>query len=319
MVSETEAMFTSAERLMEFEATTPVEAEAVVESMEEALTSTRWPSEGGITFDAVSARYRPGLPLVLRGLSVTVQPRHHVGIVGRTGSGKSSLALCLYRILEADEGRVVIDGIDIRSLGLRQLRSRLAIIPQDPVLFTGTLRYNLDPLAQATDAALWTALRRVHLSDFVESLSAGLDSDVAEQGDNLSAGQRQLVCFARALLRDARIIVLDEATAAVDHTTDALIQTTIAEEFKECTLLVIAHRLHTIMAYHRVLVLDAGRAAEYDHPAALLQRPHGLFSKLVRKTGAESAAALTQMAHDAWVDLYPDTPLPPHGEDFVLG
>ncbi|KAG8311151.1 Canalicular multispecific organic anion transporter 1 [Homalodisca vitripennis] len=200
-----------------------------------------------------------------------------VGIVGRTGAGKSSLTLCLFRILEAAGGQITIDGQDISKLGLHDLRSRLTIIPQDPVLFSGTLRMNLDPFDKEKDEAVWRALELAHLKHFVKGLNLGLQHQVAEGGDNLSVGQRQLICLARALLRKTKVLILDEATAAVDLETDDLIQRTIRSQFNDCTVLTIAHRLNTIMDSDRVIVLDKGLIVEYDSPENLLKNKSSIF------------------------------------------
>ncbi|NXK25049.1 MRP2 protein, partial [Arenaria interpres] len=207
-----------------------------------------------------------------------------VGVVGRTGAGKSSLTNCLFRVLEAAGGSIFIDEVDIATIGLHDLRQNLTIIPQDPVLFTGTLRMNLDPFDQYTDEEVWKALELAHLKTYVQALPEGLLHLVSEGGENLSVGQRQLVCLARALLRKAKILILDEATAAVDLETDHLIQTTIRSEFADCTVLTIAHRLHTIMDSNRVLVLQAGRIAEYDSPEELLKK-QGVFSSMAKDAG----------------------------------
>ncbi|NXT76063.1 MRP2 protein, partial [Zapornia atra] len=207
-----------------------------------------------------------------------------VGVVGRTGAGKSSLTNCLFRVLEAAGGTIIIDGVDIATIGLHDLRQNLTIIPQDPVLFTGTLRMNLDPFDQYTDEEVWKALELAHLKTYVQDLPEGLLHLVSEGGENLSVGQRQLVCLARALLRKAKILILDEATAAVDLETDHLIQTTIRSEFADCTVLTIAHRLHTIMDSNRVMVLQAGRIVEYDSPEELLKQ-QGVFSGMAKDAG----------------------------------
>lgn len=209
---------------------------------------------------------------------------HKVGIVGRTGAGKSSLTLGLFRIIEAAEGQIFIDGVDITQLGLHELRSRITIIPQDPVLFSGSLRMNLDPFDSYSDEEVWRALEYSHLKSFVSSLPNKLSHECSEGGENLSVGQRQLLCLARALLRKTKILVLDEATAAVDMETDNLIQSTIRSQFEDCTVLTIAHRLNTIMDYTRVLVLDKGEMAEFDSPSNLIAQ-RGAFYKMAKDAG----------------------------------
>jgi ATP-binding cassette subfamily C (CFTR/MRP) protein 1 len=221
----------------------------------------------------------------LKKISFKVNPGERVGVVGRTGAGKSSLTLALFRIIEAVEGSIYIDDIQISKLGLYDLRSRLTIIPQDPVLFTGTLRLNLDPFEKHSDQEIWQSLELAHLKAFVSSLEAGLSHQVSEGGDNLSVGQKQLICLARALLRKSKIIVLDEATAAVDIETDQLIQTTIRKEFKDCTIITIAHRLNTILDYDRVLVMDRGQVAQYDSPQAFLNNTNSIFYSMAKDAG----------------------------------
>ncbi|XP_014813456.1 PREDICTED: canalicular multispecific organic anion transporter 1 isoform X2 [Calidris pugnax] len=243
-----------------------------------------WPSKGEIQFVDYKVRYRPELELVLQGITCNIGSTEKVGVVGRTGAGKSSLTNCLFRVLEAAGGSIFIDEVDIATIGLHDLRQNLTIIPQDPVLFTGTLRMNLDPFDQYTDEEVWKALELAHLKTYVQTLPEGLLHLVSEGGENLSVGQRQLVCLARALLRKAKILILDEATAAVDLETDHLIQTTIRSEFADCTVLTIAHRLHTIMDSNRVLVLQAGRIAEYDSPEELLKK-QGVFSSMAKDAG----------------------------------
>ncbi|XP_049667224.1 ATP-binding cassette sub-family C member 2 isoform X3 [Accipiter gentilis] len=243
-----------------------------------------WPSKGEIQFVDYKVRYRPELELVLQGITCNIGSTEKVGVVGRTGAGKSSLTNCLFRVLEAAGGMIIIDEVDIATIGLHDLRQNLTIIPQDPVLFSGTLRMNLDPFDQYTDEEVWKALELAHLKTYVQDLPEGLLHLVSEAGENLSVGQRQLVCLARALLRKAKILILDEATAAVDLETDHLIQTTIRSEFADCTVLTIAHRLHTIMDSNRVMVLQAGRIVEYDSPEELLKK-HGVFSALAKDAG----------------------------------
>jgi len=195
------------------------------------------------------------------------------------------LTLALFRLIEPAGGAILIDGVDISRLGLHKLRSRLTIIPQDPVLFSGTLRHNLDPFKQYSDDAVWASLRQSHLSNFVTGLSAGLQHEVAEGGENLSVGQRQLICLARALLRKTKILVLDEATAAVDLETDDLIQSTIRTEFLGCTIITIAHRLNTVLDYDRILVLKEGTIAEMDSPQNLMKKEGGLFRAMCHDSG----------------------------------
>uniref|UniRef100_A0A8U7N0R0 ATP binding cassette subfamily C member 2 n=1 Tax=Corvus moneduloides TaxID=1196302 RepID=A0A8U7N0R0_CORMO len=243
-----------------------------------------WPSKGEIQFIDYQVRYRPELDLVLQGISCNIGSTEKVGVVGRTGAGKSSLTNCLFRVLEAAGGKITIDEVDIATIGLHDLRKNLTIIPQDPVLFTGTLRMNLDPFDQYSDEEVWKALELAHLKTYVQGLPEGLLHLVSEGGENLSVGQRQLVCLARALLRKAKILILDEATAAVDLETDHLIQTTIRREFADCTVLTIAHRLHTIMDSNRVMVLQAGQIVEFDSPEALLMK-QGIFSAMAKDAG----------------------------------
>lgn len=253
----------------------------------QTLRTHGWPFNGRIDFSGVSVRYRDGLPLVLDNINFKVQAGHSIGIVGRTGSGKTTLSLTLFRVLELASGAISIDGIDISRVSVHQLRRGLAIIPQDPTLFRGTIRSNLDLFSENSDDACWTALEHSGLKGFVQSLPGQLLADVQEGGANLSVGQRQLICLARALLRGAKVVVMDEATASLDASSDAQIQSTLRTSMRSCTLLVIAHRLRTIMECDRILALKDGTIAEYDAPAALL----GLAPPLETMAGKESAAA----------------------------
>uniref|UniRef100_A0AAQ5ZDG4 ABC-type glutathione-S-conjugate transporter n=1 Tax=Amphiprion ocellaris TaxID=80972 RepID=A0AAQ5ZDG4_AMPOC len=243
-----------------------------------------WPQKGTIEFQDYGLQYRKGLELALKGITLNIQEREKVGLVGRTGAGKSSLALGIFRILEAAKGKIFIDGVNIAEIGLHDLRSRITIIPQDPVLFSGSLRMNLDPFDTYTDEEVWSSLELAHLKNFVSNLPDKLNYECSEGGENLSLGQRQLVCLARALLRKTKILVLDEATAAVDLETDTLIQSTIRTQFEDCTVLTIAHRLNTIMDYTRVIVMDRGHISEMDSPANLISQ-RGQFYRMCREAG----------------------------------
>ncbi|XP_073096660.1 ATP-binding cassette sub-family C member 2 [Manis javanica] len=251
-----------------------------------------WPSKGEIQFSDYQVRYRPELDLVLKGITCNMRSAEKIGVVGRTGAGKSSLTNGLFRILEAEGGQITIDGVDIASIGLHDLREKLTIIPQEPILFSGSLRMNLDPFSSYSDEEIWRALELAHLQSFVAGLQLGLSHEVAEAGDNLSIGQRQLLCLARALLRKSKILIMDEATAAVDLETDRLIQMTIQNEFSHCTTITIAHRLHTIMDSDKVMVLDNGKIVEYGSPEELLKNP-GPFYYMAKEAGIESVTSTT--------------------------
>ncbi|XP_076266255.1 multidrug resistance-associated protein 1-like isoform X2 [Rhynchophorus ferrugineus] len=281
MTSDVETNIVAVERIKEY---AEVRQEAAWE-LPNQIMSSAWPETGSVSFKNFSVRYRPGLDLVLKGLSFTVNGSEKVGIVGRTGAGKSSLTLSLFRIIEAAEGQITIDGVNIATLGLHTLRSRLTIIPQDAVLFSGSLRMNLDPFDSHSDEEVWRSLEHAHLKSFVKGLPAGLNHEVTEGGENLSVGQRQLICLARALLRKTKVLILDEATAAVDLETDDLIQRTIRTEFKSCTVLTIAHRLNTIMDSDRVIVLDKGRIVEFDTPSSLLAQSNSIFYGMCKDAG----------------------------------
>lgn len=290
MFAQAEAYMNHVERMLYYSATPP---EAAVE-VKETEPPASWPHSGQISVKNLSVRYVAGHELVLDNLSFDVEAGHRVGIVGRTGAGKSTLLMSLFRLLEPSEGQILIDGVDIHKLGLGALRNKISVIPQEPVLLSGSMRFNLDPTNTADDRALWQALEHAHIAEFVKSLPGGLDS-VVDGVQNFSNGQKQLLCLARALLHHTRILVMDEATASVDPDTDLLIQETIRTEFAGRTILTIAHRLSTIIDYDRILVLDQGRLVEYGTPAALLQEK-GAFYSLVEDTGASSAAHLGQLA-----------------------
>ncbi|CAG09356.1 unnamed protein product, partial [Tetraodon nigroviridis] len=304
MNSELETNIVAVERVSEY-----CEIENEAQWVTDNRPHDNWPKDGKLDFQNFKVRYRPGLDLVLHGITCNIQSSEKIGIVGRTGAGKSSLTNCLFRIIEAAEGCILIDNVDISKIGLHDLRGRLTIIPQvqqtlfkhlsqfsngrlthltpwvqDPVLFSGSLRMNLDPFDKFSDEDIWRVLELSHLKDFVSGLQEGLQHEVAEGGENLSVGQRQLVCLARALLRKSQILILDEATAAVDLETDNLIQNTIRKEFSHCTVLTIAHRLHSIMDSSRVMVLDAGKIIEFDSPENLLEK-RGHFYAMAKDAG----------------------------------
>lgn len=256
-----------------------------------------WPERGQITFSHASMAYRPGLPLVLKDLNLNIKPMEKIGVCGRTGAGKSSIMMALYRLVELSSGSVVIDGTDISTLGLNSLRSRLSIIPQDPILFSGTIRTNLDPFDEYTDTELWDALRRAGLIDGskIDSIQSEdpksedlnkfhLFKQVLEDGTNFSLGERQLIAFARALVKRTRVLILDEATSSVDYETDNKIQKTILREFGNCTILCIAHRLKTIVNYDRILVLDKGEVKEFDTPWNLFNTKDSIFEQMCKKS-----------------------------------
>ncbi|NXD78404.1 MRP7 protein, partial [Halcyon senegalensis] len=271
----TETMMVSVERTEEYTTDIPVEPQDKV-----IQVADDWPSQGLVEFQQVVLAYRAGLPNALDGVSFSIYPGEKVGIVGRTGSGKSTLFLALFRMLELKSGRILLDGVDSQLVALEELRSRLAIIPQDPFLFSGSIRENLDPEGKRTDAELLEVLEQCHLRNAVIQMG-GLDSELGERGRSLSLGQRQLVCLARALLTQAKVLCIDEATASVDQKTDQLLQQTIRQRFADKTVLTIAHRLNTILDSDRVLVMQAGRVAEMDSPARLSQKDGSLFQRLL--------------------------------------
>lgn len=292
MTVEVETNIVSVERILEYSKLTPEAPEEIAETK----PSESWPENGEVNFKNYSTRYRPELDLVLKGISMHVNPHEKIGIVGRTGAGKSSLTLALFRIIEAAEGHIEIDAVNTSQIGLADLRHKLSIIPQDAQVFEGTVRSNLDPTECYTDDQMWKALELSHLKDHVlkmyeerdeadADITSALDVRMSEGGSNLSVGQRQLICLARALLIPSHILVLDEATAAVDVETDQVLQETIRSEFKDRTILTIAHRLNTIMDSDRIVVLEQGEIAEFDTPANLLKRKDSLFYSLSKEGG----------------------------------
>ncbi|CAN6448500.1 unnamed protein product [Victoria cruziana] len=252
--------------------------------------SKKWPAYGEIDISELQVRYAPHLPLVLKGISCNFHGGAKTGIVGRTGSGKSTLVQALFRIIDPSCGRIVIDGVDISTIGLHDLRSRLSIIPQEPTMFQGTVRTNLDPLEEYADEQIWEALERCQLGDVVRQKDGKLDATVTENGENWSVGQRQLVCLGRVLLKKSRILVLDEATASVDSATDGLIQQTLRRHFSDCSIITIAHRIASVLDSDMVLVMENGLVAEYESPNKLLQDTSSAFAKLVNEYATRSSS-----------------------------
>ncbi|KAF6136410.1 hypothetical protein GIB67_019293 [Kingdonia uniflora] len=249
---------------------------------------SNWPTNGDIDLKDLQVRYRPNTPLILKGVTLSIQGGEKIGVVGRTGSGKSTLVQALFRVMEPSGGKIIIDGVDISKLGLHDLRSRFGIIPQEPVLFEGTVRSNIDPTGLYSDEDIWKSLDRCQLKDVVAAKPEKLDASVVDSGDNWSVGQRQLLCLGRVMLKRSRILFMDEATASVDSQTDGVIQRIIREDFATCTIISIAHRIPTVMDCDRVLVIDAGRAKEFDRPSRLLERA-SLFGALVQEYANRSA------------------------------
>lgn len=290
MTVEVETNIVSVERILEYSELTPEAPEVI----EDNRPNESWPEFGKISFNNYSTKYRPELDLVLRNIDLTINPREKVGIVGRTGAGKSSLTLALFRIIESFQGNISIDNVDTSTIGLSDLRHKLSIIPQDSQVFEGTIKSNLDPTNVFSSDQIWKALELSHLKDHVlkmyeesedEGVASALDVKLSEGGSNLSVGQRQLMCLARALLIPSHILVLDEATAAVDVETDLVLQETIRREFKDRTIMTIAHRLNTIMDSDRIIVLENGEVAEFDSPANLLKNKQSLFYALCKQGG----------------------------------
>eukprot|EP01101_Sappina_pedata_P013246 TRINITY_DN951_c0_g1_i2.p1 TRINITY_DN951_c0_g1~~TRINITY_DN951_c0_g1_i2.p1 ORF type:complete len:677 (+),score=185.46 TRINITY_DN951_c0_g1_i2:744-2774(+) len=310
-----ESRMTSVERLCKYTDSLEPEENEIVE-----LSNGVRKVQGRVEFKDYSLRYKDELPTVLKGIDAEIEPCEKVGIVGRTGAGKSSLIAALLRLCKSDlsTGQILIDGVDTKTMSLQELRTLLSVIPQDPVLFIGSMRFNLDPFSEKTDQEIWSVLNKVHMKRIVEDFPTGLEHIISEGGQNLSVGQRQLICIGRALLRDSKIILMDEATASVDFDTDALIQTTIRESFKDCTVITIAHRLNTIIDADKVMVLSKGELVEFGPPSHLLDvdsfatdvqfesksaqlehnqlRRSGDFYNLVKRTGASSARHLISKA-----------------------
>uniref|UniRef100_A0A0E0PDB4 ABC transporter C family member 13 n=1 Tax=Oryza rufipogon TaxID=4529 RepID=A0A0E0PDB4_ORYRU len=283
-ICNTENKMISVERILQY-SRIPSEAPLVVDYRR---PPNNWPLDGNINIRCLEVRYAEHLPSVLRNISCTIPGRKKVGIVGRTGSGKSTLIQALFRIVEPREGTIEIDNIDICRIGLHDLRGRLSIIPQDPTMFEGTVRGNLDPVNEYSDQRIWEILDKCQLGDIVRQSPKKLDSTVVENGENWSVGQRQLFCLGRVLLKRSNVLILDEATASVDSSTDAIIQETIRDEFRDCTVLTIAHRIHTVIDSDLILVFSEGRIIEYDTPLKLLENENSEFSRLIKEYSRRS-------------------------------
>ncbi|CAF3410899.1 unnamed protein product [Rotaria socialis] len=294
---ELETQMTSIERVLEY---CLLEQEPPAQAPPKYRPSANWPSRGQIIFKNVSMSHsnESNSSVVLDNICLNIQAGEKIGIVGRTGAGKSSFIQTIFRMGTLVNGQILIDNIDISTVGLDDVRRRISIIPQDPILFTGTMRSNLDRFGDYSDAEIWSALEQVQLKKVVSDvMSNGLHSLISESGLNLSVGQKQLVCLARAILKKNKILVIDEATANVDNATDELIQRAIREQFKNCTVLTVAHRLRTVIDSDRIMVLSHGKLLEFDSPYALLRNSESEFTSLIDQTGAAESDHLRELAH----------------------
>eukprot|EP01052_Picozoa_sp_SAG31_P006857 SAG31_NODE_320_length_17748_cov_4.201881_16_plen_347_part_00 len=276
--------FQSLERLLEY-MKLPQEANRTG-----ATDDSNWPSAGAITFEGASLRYKPDLPLALDGVDLSIMSGEHVGVVGRTGAGKSTLVSLLFRLVEPASGRVLIDGVDTATVGLKRLRSSISCIPQDPIMMSGTVQSNLDPFNEFPPTEVEAALRQVELAPEL------LEANVLKGGSNFSAGERQALAMGRAVLHSKRIIVMDEPTANIDSQTDKSLQDMLREKFKGKTLLCVAHRLRTVIEMDRIVVMANGKVAEFAAAADLLDDKTSKFSTMVDATGPSSAASLRSAA-----------------------
>ncbi|KAJ3393677.1 hypothetical protein HDU92_007577 [Lobulomyces angularis] len=291
--AETEIAMNAVERINYYGTEIDMEADPIIEN---SRPPPNWPSTGVIKFENLDVKYSKEHPLVLKNVDFTIGDKEKIGVIGRTGSGKSTMMNALFRIMEPSNGSIVVDGVNIRNIGLADLRKGLAIIPQDPMLFSGTFRSNLDPFGEHSDNELWDALERSNMKAKVLESEGSLDAPILEGGENLSVGQRQLLCLGRAMLKKPRILVMDEATANVDYETDSIIQRSLREDFKDATILTIAHRLNTIIDYDKVLVLDNGVIVEIGTPKDLLNMENGKFKSMVDETGSANSELLKSLA-----------------------
>lgn len=303
ILADLESSMNSVERCYEYAFEVPQERQVIYGTGpgEKPQPPANWPQQGAVTFKDVCLRYAPDKPQVLKDINIHIKPREKVGIVGRTGSGKSTIMLALFRMVEIESGAMFFDGIDLSDVDIPDVRQALTIIPQDPMLFQGTIRSNLDPFSKSTDDQVWEALDKVGMRERVDLDGRGLLAIVTEKGNNFSVGQRQLLCLARALLKKCKILLLDEATASVDFESDAMIQRTIRNEFKNVTILTIAHRLATVIDSDKILMMDHGVAAEFEHPALLLRDSKTQFHSMVSALGPEQFSTLKATAEEAYL------------------
>ena len=243
-----------------------------------------WPSKGEIIFDNFSAKYRNDTEIVLKNISLSIKAGEHIGLVGRTGCGKSTLALCLFRLIEPHSGKIYIDDVDITSIGLKKLRENLTIITQESTILDGSLRYNFDPKGEHTDREIYKVLRKIGFEEFVKKQPLHLSHVISENGSNLSIGEKQLICITRAILRKSKIVILDEATASIDFKHEETVQKAIDELLKNSTLISIAHRIKTVLNSDKILVLEKGEIKEYDSPDVLLKDKKSYFYELYTKS-----------------------------------
>lgn len=270
--SETESHMTSVERALEYT--------RLVQESTDGVKLEDWPKKGEINYVNVSLTYRSTNEKVLKNISFTVKSKQKIGIVGRTGAGKSSIISTLFRLYNY-EGQIFIDDVEIKTLSLEFLRQHISIIPQDPIMFQGTIRSNIDPLQQYTDEEIWKTINKIQLKNIIPSL----DLVITDNTSNFSTGQRQLICLARAIIRKNRIVVLDEATSNMDPETEFLIQKAIVENFSQCTVFIIAHRLQSILDCHKVIVMEKGEIMEYEDPLILMEDENSMFSKMLKNAG----------------------------------
>ena len=243
-----------------------------------------WPSKGEIIFDNLCAKYRSDTEMVLKNITVSIHAGEHIGLVGRTGCGKSTLALCLFRLIEPFSGKIYIDDVDITSIGLKKLRENLTIITQESTILDGTLRYNFDPKGEHTDKEIYKVLKKIGFDDFVKKQPLHLSHVISENGSNLSIGEKQLICITRAILRKSKVVILDEATASIDFKHEEIVQKAIDQLLKNSTLISIAHRIKTVLNSDRILVLENGEVKEFDKPDVLLKDKKGYFHELYTKS-----------------------------------